>query len=122
VPYVRYLRKMIDGVPVVAAPAEIDITAAARLRAVLLDSAARGHTTIVVDMTGTVFCDSSGLHTLLRAHKRAVTEHGALHLVVPRDGAVRRILNLTGLGLFLPCFSSLAQALAPAPAPAVQHN
>jgi anti-anti-sigma factor len=88
VPGVRYVRKMINGVPVVAAPAEIDTTAAEHLRAVLLDSAARGHTTIVVDMTGTVFCDSSGLHTLLRAHKRAVANGGELRLVVPLDGAV----------------------------------
>jgi anti-anti-sigma regulatory factor len=63
VPGVRYLRKIINGVLVVAAPAEIDTTAAEQLRAVLLDSAARGHITIVVDMTGTVRCDSSGLHT-----------------------------------------------------------
>jgi hypothetical protein len=46
VPGVRYLRKMINGVPVVAAPAEIDTTAAEHLRAVLLDSAARRHATI----------------------------------------------------------------------------
>ncbi len=33
---VRYLRKMINGVPVMATPAEIDITTAEQLRAVLL--------------------------------------------------------------------------------------
>jgi anti-anti-sigma factor len=119
---VRYLRKMIDGVPVVAAPAEIDVTGVAQLRAVLLDSAARGHDTIVVDMAGTAVCDSSGLQTLPRAHKRAVSEGGRLRLVVPQDGAVCRVLDLTGLGLFLPCFSSLAQALAPAPASAIQPS
>jgi hypothetical protein len=54
---------------------------------------------------------------VLRAHKRAVAEGGELRLVVPADGAVPRILNLTGLDLFLPCFSSLAGALAPALAP-----
>jgi anti-sigma B factor antagonist len=119
VPGVRYLRKMINGVPVVTAPAGIDIAAAGQLCAVLLDTAARGHTTVVVDMSGTVFCHSSGLHTVLRAHKRAVAEGGELRLVVPADGAVPRILNLTGLDLFLPCFSSVAGALAPALAPAV---
>jgi anti-sigma B factor antagonist len=113
---------MINGVPVVVAPAEIDITAAEQLSAVLLDSAAREHTTIVVDMTGTVCCDSSGLHTLLRAHKRAVAAGGELRLVVPSDGAVPRILNLTGLDLLFPCFPSLTEALNPAPGPAVQHS
>ena len=32
---VRYLRKMIDGVPVMATPPEIDVTTAEQLRAVL---------------------------------------------------------------------------------------
>lgn len=122
VPEVRYLRTMINGVPVVTMPAEIDITTAEQLRAVLLDSAARGNTTIVVDMTRTVFCDSSGLHTRLRAHKRVITEGGELRLVVPSDGAVPRILNLTALDRLLPCFSSLAEALAPAPIFAVRHS
>lgn len=121
-PGVRYLRKIVNDVLVVAAAAEIDTTAVEQLRAVLLDSAARGHTTIVVDMTGTVCCDSSGLHTLLRAHKRAVAEGGELRLVVPSEGAVPRTLNLTGLDLFFPCFSSLAESMAPTPAPAIQHN
>ena len=55
-------------------------------------------------MTGTVCCDSSGLHTLLRAHKRAVAEGGELRLVVPVKGAVPRIMNLTGLDLFFRVF------------------
>lgn len=41
-PDVRYLIKMINGVPVVAAPAEIDITTAEQLRAVLLTAAGAG--------------------------------------------------------------------------------
>ncbi len=108
---------IVDGVPVIAAPAEIDVTTAEQLRAVLLDSAGHGYATIVVDMTGTRFCDSAGLSVLVRAHKRAVSEGGELRLVVPRDGTVPRILNLTGLDLYLPCFSSLTEALARIPAP-----
>jgi anti-anti-sigma factor len=72
VPDIRYLRKMISGVPVVTAPPEIDITTADQLRAVLLDTAARGYATVVVDLTRTRFCDSCGLHTLLRARKLAL--------------------------------------------------
>jgi anti-sigma B factor antagonist len=107
-PDVRYLRKVINGVPVVAAPAEIDITTAEQLRAVLVEAAGGGHPTIVVDMTRTLFCDSSGLHTLLR-------------LVLPTDGAVTRIVNLTCLNSFIPCFSSLAEALARGSAGVTAH-
>jgi anti-sigma B factor antagonist len=112
---------MVNGVPVVKAPAEVDITTADQLRAVLLEATAGGHPTVVVDMTRTLFCDASGLHTVLRAHKRAASEGGELRLVVPTDGAVRRVIHLTCLDHLIPCFSSLARALARAPA-AARHS
>jgi anti-sigma B factor antagonist len=118
VPDIRYLRKMTDGVPVITAPAEIDITTADQLRAVLLDTAARGHATVVVDLTDTRFCDSYGLHALLRAHKLARADGGELRLVIPADGAVPRIFALTCLDRVIPCFASLTEALAQAPAAA----
>ena len=98
---------MTGGVPVVTAPPEIDITSADQLRAVLLDTAARGHAAVVVDLTGTRFCDSRGVHTLLRAHKLAQADGGELRLVVPADGAVPRIFTLLCLDRLIPCFASL---------------
>lgn len=115
-PDVRYLRKLIDGVPVVEAPAEIDITTADQFRHVLLEAAGAGPPVIVLDMTRTVFCDASGLHTLLRAHKDAVSQGGELRLVAPGDGAVSRVVRLTCLDHLIPCYSSLAGALAWTPA------
>ena len=117
-PDIRYLRMMTGGVPVVTAPPEIDITSADQLRAVLLDTAIRGHATVVVDLTGTRFCDSRGVHTLLRAHKLAQADGGELRLVVPADGAGPRIFALLCLDRLIPCFASLDEALAQAPAAA----
>ena len=111
---------MIDGVPVVAAPAEIDVTIAEQLRTVLLDSSARGHATVVVDMTRTKFCDSAGLTVLVRAHKQAMAEGGELRLIIPAGGTVSRIFTVTGLDLVLPLFSSLDDALAPRPAAVIR--
>ncbi len=54
--------EVLGGVPVLAAPEEIDITNAAALRSALLTAAANGHGALVVDMTRTRFCDLSGLH------------------------------------------------------------
>ena len=118
---VRHLRELVNGVSVVAAPAEIDITTAGQLRAVLLEATGAGHPMVVVDMTRTVFCDASGLHTLLRAHKRTVSKGGELRLVVPAGGAVSRVILLTCLDHLIPCFSSLAGALARTPA-AARHS
>ena len=63
--------EVVGGVPVVAAPAEVDITNAEELQSALIKAAANGHRTLVVDMTGTQFCDSSGLHALIAVHKKA---------------------------------------------------
>jgi anti-sigma B factor antagonist len=117
-PDVSYLIKMISGVPVVTAPAEIDATRADRLRLVLLEAAAHGQTTVVVDMTRTQFCDSAGLSVLVRAHKRALEEGGELRLVIPADGTVFRIFTLTSLYRFIPRFGSLQEALLQRPAAA----
>ena len=67
----RFPVERVSGVPVVATPEEIDITNAPGLRSALLEAAADRPGTLVADMTRTRFCDSSGLQTLLAAHKRA---------------------------------------------------
>jgi len=107
---------MINGVPVVTAPAEIDITTAGQLRAVLLRSAARGQPTIVVDMTHTRFCDSAGLTVLVRAHTQALADGGELRLVMPADGSVLLIFAMTGLHQIIPLFDTLDEALTLRPA------
>ena len=83
----RFPVEVVGGVPVVAAPEEIDITNADRLRSALLQAAANGHGTFVVDMTRTRFCDTSGLHALVAAHKRARAESRELLLVIPENAA-----------------------------------
>ncbi len=112
----KYPFQMAGGVPVVTAPAEIDATTADQLRAILLEWHTRGHATVVVDMTGTQFCDSAGLRELVRAHKRARAEGGELRLVLPADGAVPRVFTFTGLDRLIPHFSAPEQAMAQVPA------
>ena len=106
----RFPVELVRGVPVVAAPEEIDITNAPELRAALLEASADGHGTLVADMTRTRFCDSCGLHTLLTAHKRAQAEGGELRLVIP-NAAVLRVFALTSVDRMIPNFTSLDDAL-----------
>jgi anti-sigma B factor antagonist len=105
--------QVIKGVPVVAAPEEIDIANADWLRSVLLQAADRGNGRFVVDLTRTQFCASSGIGVLVRAHKRALAEGGELRLVIP---AVLRKFALTGIDRVIPSFADLDEALEPAPA------
>ena len=107
---------LINGVPVVEAPEELDICNAEQLRIMLLEAGSRGHATIVVDMTRTRFCDSSAFSALVAAHKRALAEGGGLRLVIPDGSRVLRIFPVIGLGRFIPRFAGLDHALPPAPA------
>jgi len=108
--------EVIGGVPVVAAPAEIDITNAEELRAALRQAAGNGRGPLVVDLTRTSFCDSAAIHALVDAHKRAQAEGGQVLLAVS-GAAVPRIFELTGLDRVLSRFGSVAEALGAIPAP-----
>jgi anti-sigma B factor antagonist len=103
--------ELISGVPVVTAPEEIDITNAPGLRSALLEAAEHRSGTLVLDMTRTQFCDSSGLHTLLAAHKRAQAKGGELLLVLSATH-VLRVFAITGIDRMIPNFTSLDEALA----------
>jgi anti-sigma B factor antagonist len=106
--------ELVSGVPVVAAPEEIDITNAPELSSALLEAAADRPRKLVADMTRTRFCDSSGLHALLAAHKRAQADGGELLLVIP-SVAVLRVFAITCIDRMIPNFTSLDDALAHTP-------
>jgi anti-sigma B factor antagonist len=98
-----------NGLPVVTAPEEIDVANSAQFRTALLAAAAQGPT-VVVDLSRTEFCDSSGLSVLVRALRRAQAEGGEVRLVVSTY-AVRRIIDVTGVGTIFSIYPSLDQAV-----------
>ena len=109
---------MVKGVPVVAAPIEIDISNAEQLRTVLLHAAAgRPAATVVLDMTRTRFCDSAGLMALVRAHRQALAGGGELRLVILAGSPVARLCAIICLDQVIPLFGDLEEALVPRPAP-----
>jgi anti-sigma B factor antagonist len=110
-PHRRFPLVIAEGVPVMAAPEDIDITNATALRSALFDAAKGHHATLVVDMTLTQFCDVSGLHAVVAAHKRAKAAGREVVLVVACTPVVR-VLSLTGIDRVIRNFSSLATALA----------
>jgi anti-sigma B factor antagonist len=107
---VEYPDTMINGVPVVVTPAEIDVTNADGLRSALLKAAAGGPGTLVVDMSLTRFCDSAGMQTLLAAHTAAQAEDREVLLAVP-GRTVLRVFAITGMDRVIPIFASLDEAL-----------
>lgn len=76
---------------------EIDLYTAPRLHTELVTAlAGDGPVHLVVDLSGVVFCDSTGMNVLLAAHRRARENGGDLELACPRP-AVKKILQVTGL-------------------------
>jgi anti-anti-sigma factor len=99
-----------DGaLPVVVAPDEVDITSWVLLEAELI-AASRHHATVIVDMSATAFCDSSGIRLFLLAHDRAVADGGELRLAAVGP-AVRRIFELLGADQVLSIYPTVGEAL-----------
>jgi anti-sigma B factor antagonist len=109
-PDLSFRVELAGDVPVVVAPADIDITNAAAFRTALLEAAGRART-FVVDMSRTQFCDTAGIHALVATHKQAADDGGEVRLVVT-SATVLRIFAITGFDQVISRFSRLDQALA----------
>ena len=93
----------------VTMPGEIDINNAGRIRDELLWLVNEGAATLIVDMSATTFCDSSGVSALVRAFKRAKAGGTEMRLVVDSP-AVLRILTITGADRLITIYASAADA------------
>ncbi|MFJ6934351.1 STAS domain-containing protein [Streptomyces sp. NPDC101132] len=87
-----------DGTTVLRPHGEMDIERAADFHRRLLTALARdpgGAAEVVVDLRHLTFCDSAGLHSLLRARTAASRNGHRLSLAAPMDQFLR-LLDLTG--------------------------
>ena len=114
-PDISFPVEVIEGVPVVTAPEEVDIANAAALKAALMEAALRetaepDRALLVVDMSRTRFCDSAGLNALVGAARQARANGGEVRMVVV-GGAVSRIVELTGVDRVIAIYPSLEEAL-----------
>jgi anti-sigma B factor antagonist len=84
------------AIPIVAVEGEIDIAVAPELRRHLEELLDQGNTSIVVDLTGVSFLDSTALGVLISILKRCHASEGELCLVA-NDPQVLRVFEITGL-------------------------
>jgi anti-sigma B factor antagonist len=96
---------------VVVLPAEIDVTNADQVYEELVAALAPGVDALVADMTGTLFCDSSGVHAIMHAYESASARDVQMRLAISPDTSVRRVLQLIGVGKVIPVHESLEEAL-----------
>lgn len=96
---------------VVTLPAEMDLTNSGSVQDLLAAVAAQSPEVITADMTATTFCDSAGMHALVRARRIMAASGGELRVAIGDSPAVR-ILQLTGLDQVVPVYRDVQQSLA----------
>lgn len=106
--------------PVVRATGELDIDSAPRLCAAIEEAARMSRPPrVVIDLVGVSFCDSTGLRALIGAVREVEVLGGRAVVAAEPDGALDRLLVLSGLGEFLRVSDSAeaaAERLTTAPA------
>jgi anti-anti-sigma factor len=90
---------------------EADVTNRDELRGVLDAEVAELPSTLILDLSGLRFMDSSALHVILQANRALDRQGGVMALVAPRE-AVAKMLRLTTADRLIPVFSNVAEAAA----------
>ena len=72
---------------------EVDLSTAPELEQSLADL---DGVAVTIDLAEVPFMDSSGLHVLVRAHRR-VLEHGGTFRLTGLQSSIRRVFEITGL-------------------------
>ena len=92
-----------DGSLVVVVRGEVDITTSPMLDEALLQARGTSAASIVVDLDGVTFIDSTGLHVLI---KHARTDDGRARIRLTRGSpATQRVFELSGTLGYLPFVS-----------------
>jgi anti-anti-sigma factor len=98
-----------DGVPIVALDGEHDVQDAGALRR-LLDEDLGDRPRLVVDLSRTLFVDSTVVAVILSAHRHRRAEGGVS--VVLGDGVLRRMFEIMRLDQVFDTFPTASAAMA----------
>ncbi|HUC04277.1 MAG TPA: STAS domain-containing protein [Acidimicrobiales bacterium] len=104
----------VDGTPVISVQGEIDVATAPQLRECIHGVIANGSRTVVLDLLGVTFLDSTALGVLVGGLKRCRELGGEFHVVVS-DARIRKIFEITGLDKVFPMAESIQGVNVSAP-------
>jgi anti-sigma B factor antagonist len=94
---------------VVTVPAEVDITNTDEVRRALLSVVSQDVPVLIIDMSGTTFCDSTGVQAIIATYRQTAANGTELRLVAT---AMLRILTVIGVDQLIPIYPDLNAALA----------
>ncbi|WP_324273506.1 STAS domain-containing protein [Blastococcus brunescens] len=102
-------RTTLAGRPSLTVRGELDLATAPQLAEAVDAQLAAGPEAFLVDLTHTVFMDSSGARELARTARKALAAGVGMHVLAPhRHGAVRLTIDLLELGSAMPIVDSAA--------------
>ncbi|MFD9790201.1 STAS domain-containing protein [Streptomyces sp. NPDC059070] len=78
----------LGGWAVVHVRGELDLVTSPQVRRVIHEAVAAGRHDVVLDLSGVLFCDSSGVGVLIAARRLIRSCRGRLRLILPARGAV----------------------------------
>lgn len=87
---------MAGDIPVVTVAGEVDLATSPLLRERLDAHLEAGRSSLILDLSGTTFLDSTGLGVLVNVLKRCRQAGGELHLVVV-EPRILKLFAITGL-------------------------
>jgi anti-anti-sigma factor len=90
------------GVVAVNVSGELDMSNRDDLRDALESARADASEKLVIDLRGLSFMDSSGLRLLLDTWNESTVSDRAMQIIVPKEGLVRRVLEISGCDVILP--------------------
>jgi anti-sigma B factor antagonist len=104
-------RDVDDRTTVIAVEGEIHVSTAPEFSGVLSAAIESGRTALVLDLSGVMFIDSTGLSVLLNALRRLTRAGGAMALVCSNP-TVLRLFEITRLDSTFAIYAGLEPAIA----------
>ena len=100
-------RTTVLGRPALSVRGELDLATAPRLAEAAESQLSQQQQSLVVDLTGATFLDSSGARELVRIARRAAADGVSLEVVCPRaNRPVRLVVDLLELRALVPIVES----------------
>jgi anti-anti-sigma factor len=101
-----------DAVVIAALPEEIDLANAGGITSIVASAVPNEAVGLVLDLSGTTYLDSSGVHLIFDLADRLGARQQRLVLAVPETSNVRRVLDLVDVTVVAPMEPDLARAKA----------
>jgi anti-sigma B factor antagonist len=98
-----------NGATIVDMHGDLDLVSSSELTAAISKAAEGSDPRVIASLEDCTYCDSSGLAALAIAKKRLGTR---FKVVVPKEGQVRHVFDITELTDYLALCGTLEEALA----------